>query len=497
MSLSSLEAGSELGFVSGVVDEPISPEDRACGRIGHTVDEWIAYNERAGAHPLKNNHGAVVGRVVHTYVDNRNRLCASALIDPAHAALWGEVRSGRVHSFSIGFDATPDHASAAYKNNNFEVSLTDNPLKPNAVIQVRCSKNPMSDTPAPAESTPAPAPMPVDDAAMQQLAEMRRKAELYDAQVKADQERIYAEQRARIEAAKGALKESGMDVDNPGQQAVLDELARTPHAAQLLTAIERLAAARAEETKRAEEAARRAAEEEAKRAAAEAESRRNMSVYDKLRNVLDTPASKRQLTPSAWSATQPAELPTQQSSLLGLNAINPALFQHVVNQMNQAAAAAPPTATTAAAATAQPPATEAPEPTLTMPADPVERMRIASQFAHANQPMPVTVRCSAGAEPAAILALQKAMDDPKIVMHNKQMLGLLTPTDAEVFFGNPAHWAQMSAVIKTGSLPPSSNGFTYPVSRDDGWKKLTVDPYDPGMMMLREALAPPKDSRVH
>ena len=206
------------------------------------------------------------------------------------------MRDGRVHSFSIGFDAIPDDAGAAYKNNNFEVSLTDNPRKPNAVIQVRCSNNPMSDTPAPTEpSAPAPAPPTVDEAVLQQLAEASRKAALWDAQVKEQQERFYAEQRARIEAAKGALKESGMDVDNPGQQAVLDELARTPHAAQLLTAIERLAAARAEETKRAEEAARRAAEEEAKRAAAEAESRRNMSVFDQLRGMFDTstPAGKR------------------------------------------------------------------------------------------------------------------------------------------------------------------------------------------------------------
>jgi len=463
MTLRETTAGAELGFVSGIVDVPLTPEQRESGMLGHTPDEWLAYNKQAGGHPLKNNHGAVVGRVVHTYVDDKNRLCASALLDPEYRALWEEVRDGRVHAFSIGFDASRERIGEPYKNNNFEVSLTDNPRKPFATIQVRCSNSAPPLSVDMAESTPTPTPTPVaapvaappaptavPEELLQQLAETRKKAELWEAHQRAEKDRLFAEQRQRIKEAEAALRATGMDLDNPGQQALLDELARSEHSTQLLTSLQAMAARLTENERRAAEAQARAEAEAQARAQAEAEAQRNSNVFDRLRRdfglpTADTgvPAGKRALSADTWNGTAPAELSSTQASLLNLTSLNRAMFESAARTQPAAAAAAMPTAASsslAAAPAAQPAAVQQ----IDMPRTPEARAMLAWQLELAGQQMPLAVRCSAGDEPFAGEAVEKLLHNKDIDMHTKQMGVAVSPNMLEFFMRDAAHWEKRS-----------------------------------------------------
>jgi len=480
MALAEPTAGDDIGFVSGIVDMPVSADERAAGRLGHTVDEWLAYNANAGGHPLKNNHGDVVGRLVHTYVDHQGRLCASALLNPEHRTLWEDVRQGRLHSFSIGFDATRERIGEQYKNKNFEVSLTDNPRKPFATIQVRCSNSAMSDaatpTPAPAAAAPVPVPAPapvatpapaaaIPEELLQQMSDMRKKAEQWEAHERAERERLFTEQRGRITAAEAALRETGMDVDNPGQQALLTELARTPHSAQLLMSLEKMAAERAEFQRQAAEARAQAEAEARARAEAEASASRNKSVYNQLREQFGVmaetgmPAAKRNITSDTWASTRPAEMPAAQSSLLNLDNLNAALFSSAARAMPAAAAAImPPAASASSSSSAAPPA-EQRQP-IDMPRTPEDRLLLAWNLEKYNAgQMPVSVRCSAGDEPFANERIEKLLFNPHIKTHTQAMGGIggLSPNMIELFMRDEAYWqGRARQVMASGSLPGSS-----------------------------------------
>lgn len=461
MNLRDVSAGDEVGFVAGIVDRPITEHERADGFVGHTVDEWLAYNNAAQRHPLKNNHGEIVGRLLHTYVDHKHNLCATALLDRAHESLWSDVRAGTVHAFSIGFDAVYDGApDRPYKNKDFEVSLTSTPRKPFATIQVRCSE--MADPSTAPPSTPAPVapssaasapPMPAAaDAAspamdldlIRQTEELRAKAAQWDAYQRAEQERVYAEQRSRLAAVMPVLRETGMDVDNEGQQQVLEVLARTPQTAALLQSMQKLAEERA--TLRAEKDALAEKERAAAAAAAEAANanQRNIAFMEQLRAQFGGAAAaggeakRASVTPAAWNTTAPAELAPHQALAAGLGSIDASLFQ-------RAAAAAAANANTVAPVPAAPAAVAPPvdDPRLEMPKTAEDRARLACRLLLMDQPsMSVAVRCSDDSEDSGQQIAQRFVQTHRDTFA-AQLFNKVPPILWQLGLGDTEHWKRL------------------------------------------------------
>lgn len=458
MELRNVSAGDEIGFVAGIVDRPVTEFERANCFVGHTKEEWLAYNKAAGRHPLKNNHGEIVGRLLHTYVDCDGNLCAGALLDRAHASLWEDVRDGRIHAFSIGFDAEPVADGALpYKNKNFEVSLTSTPRKPFATIQVRCSET-MADasaTPTPAPVAPASAvsapPMPdaMDADMIRQTEELRAKAAQWDAYQRAEQERVQAEQRSRLEAVLPVLRETGMDVDNEGQKAVLDALVRTPHTAALLSSMQKLAEERSTLRAEAERlAAERAAAAEAAAKTA-TESQRQAAFIEQLRvqfGGAGGDVKRSAVTPAAWNTTAPAELPPHQALAMNLNSIDSSLFTRAAAAAEAAKATVAPAIPTPAAVAA---ATQ--DGRIELPKTPEERTRLASQLLAMNLPaMEVAVRCSAESEGSGQQIAQKfASTHPESFA--ARMFSKVPPIVWEMSLGDADYWKKtINDVVVTG-----------------------------------------------
>lgn len=458
-----------FGFVSGIVDKPITPTERANGFIGHTVDEWEGYNKLAGRYPLKNNHGEVVGRILHTYVDNRGNLCASAMLDPKHATLWEDVRAGRINSFSIGFNADPNEAGGVpYKNNDFEVSLTSTPRLPFASIKVRCSK--MADAtpvpvpvpvPAPAAAAPAvvetPAapssaasapPMDGTNAEMlRKMEEMSHKAAQWEAHLQAERERVYKENMAKVQAVLPALGSAGMDIDNEGNKAIFETLARVPETTPLLSAFEKLAASHAALRAQSEAAMAAAAQEKARADAEAATRQQSMSFLDALRMQFGgttanaapaTSEPKRQVTSQAWNSTPPAAMSPADALRAGLGAIDPSLFQAAAARAHAASAAqqpAIPTPQQVAAATQQQEADGA----IDMPPTPEARLAMMYMLHQHRVPMSTAVRCSAETEQAAIRRVQDlARSNPESFA--ARHIHMFTPAFSEAMFGDEEYW---------------------------------------------------------
>jgi len=133
----------DTGYVAGIVDHALSEERRQAGELGYTMDEWKALD--AARYPLRLDHKQNVGRLLQTSVDNEGQLWVHALFDRTTQEgdqLWQRVKSGDLHSLSIGFNALePAPNSESRRNMNIfkEVSVTSNPKKPHAKIKVRCS----------------------------------------------------------------------------------------------------------------------------------------------------------------------------------------------------------------------------------------------------------------------------------------------------------------------------------------------------------------------
>lgn len=474
MELRDVSAGDEIGFVAGVVDRPVTEFERANCFVGHTKEEWLAYNQAAGRHPLKNNHGEIVGRLLHTYVDCDGNLCAGALLDRAHASLWEDVRAGRVHAFSIGFDAVPVADGALpYKNKNFEVSLTSTPRKPFATIQVRCSEMADASAPPAAATTPAPAaptsaasapPMPdaMDADMIRQTEELRAKAAQWDAYQRAEQERLQAEQRSRLEAVLPVLRETGMDVDNEGQKAVLDALVCTPHTSALLTSMQKLAeersALRAEAERLAAE--RAAAAEAAARTATE--SQRQAAFIEQLRMQFGGAGGdvkRSAVTPAAWNTTTPAELPPHQALAMNLNSIDSSLFTRAAAAAEAAKATVAPAVPTPAAVAA---ATQ--DGRIEMPKTPEERSRLAYQLLAMNMPaMEVAVRCSAESDNSGQQIAQKFVSTHRDTFA-AHMFSQVPPIVWEIGLGDSDYWKKaINDVVVTGH----HNGLPVAVSAPD------------------------------
>jgi hypothetical protein len=155
-----MENGEDFGFIDGIVDVALTPDERASGKQGYTAQEWEALSLRNGGarrFPLKVDHKTVVGRLLHTYVDIHGNLRVSGMIDlkkEAGRAVWkrvgvsGESGTGSdaLHSLSIGFNAYPTtrHGGGgdmALKNIFLETSLTNKPRREHAVLRVRASTN--------------------------------------------------------------------------------------------------------------------------------------------------------------------------------------------------------------------------------------------------------------------------------------------------------------------------------------------------------------------
>lgn len=450
--LRNVTAGADIGFVSGIIDQPLTPAERAAGAIGHTIDEWLAYNSDGRRHPLKNNHGVVVGRVLHTYVDHERNLCAGALFDAEHHSVWHDVRDGRVNAFSIGYDAWPT-ANGVPTNKGFEVSVTNDPVKPFAVVQVRCSNTPMAESTTPATPAPPAAAVPADPeaarlAAMNTMemaqyamatqlqlraltetaARDRENAAKWDAHVAAEKEAERQRQRANLTA----LKAHGMDLDDAGQTALIDAVATTPAAGKFFESFAALAQQNAALTAEREALTAKAAADAQAAAEADVRAQRAQGIFSAI-NSHRTQEAKR--VSNQWASAPAVELAPAAASSLGLDRLNTSLFAQA-----QAAAAA------AAKAAVVPPAAAPPVPAadvdvFEVPDTPEGRLQLATQSIMHNVPLPVKIRCSKTGQTMRD-RFARMMADPNHVSFTKADGGVARLTDAqlELICGDSDYW---------------------------------------------------------
>jgi hypothetical protein len=516
MTLRELSTPNDFGFVSGVVDRAYTEQELIDGETGYTADDWLALNDEIGGatrFPLKNSHREEVGHILHTYVDHRGMLCASAMLDrsrPDVAQLWEDVRSKKVHAFSIGFDAIGVNARNSgkrrYKNANFEVSLTPNPVKEFATIAVRCSKDAMSTTAAapqdttsaaaaavpppaatPAAATPAPAatttPVPATGAAaaaaaapsapmeVDALAELsklsaaqiarfaleqvnaareaaaREKAAAEDAEAwrkhrAAETERAIAQRKELIATSTAALKAHGMDVENPGQAAILDKLAQHEHTGQLLGAFASLAKENAKLKEQEEMAARAAAEAARERIAREEKEQVHNGLFEALRGFTtptgalaaetNIPGAKRAV--NNFNRVNGQELPKESASALGLETINESLFKQAAARAEAAAAAAPTNVT------APTPAARRDAERVDVPTDPKGRLALMTQCLYHNVDPPVAVKCSKEGQEPLIGGRVKELLASNREFGWRDELATLPPAFIEMLCGDTHHW---------------------------------------------------------
>lgn len=514
-------AVAETGYVAGVVDRAYTEEELAAGATGYTVDDWLALNDEVGGatrFPLKNEHNEEVGRILHTYVNHEGMLCASALLDrerPGADDLWASVREKKVHSFSIGFDAvaanTRKSGKRRYKNSNFEVSLTANPVKEFATIAVRCSKTaatmsaaipdaaapaatpttPTTPTPVavptattPATPAPAAATMEVDPLAelakmnpvqlarfaaeqlvARQQAEKREQAQEQAAKSwrdheAAERERRVKEQKARLGAVAPALKAHGMDLDNPGQAALLDEIAGNQFTDQFVSALDNLAKENAALKEKAERAERE--REEAARARAEQEQQLQMStgLFEVLRGygakaaADDAPAAKR--TPTAFNRVDARELPTESAERLGLSRLNASLFDQAAQRAIAAAQSAAPPVVPSPAAVAK---ADRDSEKMDMPDTPQQRLALLAQCVRQDIDPPIAVRCSKDQEPLFAKKIAEVLSNTPDMGYRQELMDT-PPAFLEFMLRDTPHWHEEALRI-------GHNGWRFdPVSKE-------------------------------
>jgi hypothetical protein len=148
-----MENGDDMAFVSGIIDKALTEEQRLAGERGFTAAEWkklTTNNRGARRFPLKVDHDKIVGRLLHTFVDDERNLCISAMVDrktPEGRAAWLRVKNNDLDAFSVGFNGYPHSRYGETDKKLFnvmlEVSMTNNPKKKIAVMRTRCSNNPV------------------------------------------------------------------------------------------------------------------------------------------------------------------------------------------------------------------------------------------------------------------------------------------------------------------------------------------------------------------
>ena len=437
MNLTELSAGSDFGFVSGVVDVPITEQEREDGVVGHTVVEWEAYNQIDGGatrHAMRDEHNKVVGHVLHTYVDHQGRLCASGMLDmqnPDNKQLFGRVKSGEKHSFSIGYDAVPQKGTRRYKNAGMDVSLTSDPRKEFAVIKVRCSNTnpePMTDattepmdtaaeTPeAAAKPSPptltskAPTPKSDQDEILRQLQETLKekeeKARMWEEREAAKKEKKFRANLEQLEKSKEVLAEHGFDMSSEGQKAIAHALASSDRSGPLVAAMSGVSQQLLQERREKADLKRRLDELEARNEVNNKVAERSTNVLDWLRQVTESAGGERK-RPVASPSTS-TKLSDSAADILGLGSLDMSLFQKA-SSAHKAAESKPAAVQQAdmanqlvAVRNSNNSRMEEDEPEqemFAMPTDPKERLALA--FKCLEQPqmqMPQVVRCSAGQE---------------------------------------------------------------------------------------------------
>lgn len=462
----------QVGFVCGVVSEAITEAEREQGKVGHTVQQWLAYNDAEGGsarrYYLRDNHGKRVGRLLHTYVNHEGQLCAAGLLDKQYPELWTGVRDGSIHSFSIGFDAIPvrnaEDGTWTYKNEGFEVSLTSRPRKPFARIQVRCSEpemssesntSPVPSPPSSSSSSPmdtssaTETPKPQETTAEAKLiAEAQEKARMFDELMQSKQKKKMQKRLDEITPAKDILKEEGMDMDNEGEQQVLSAIAQTQ--SKLPTAMNRLAV----RATTAEQDKKRLQEENTKLQQRLAEQERELAQRSALMGLVNQYRS----TPT------PSSNPLQ--SLLHLDkslfaqaercADEDAAKMAGVKELQQAQQTQRIRASEAAANSltgdAESGAVEEQSmPRIEIPIDPCERVNWGFQLAGRGIPLPQHVRCSSGQEPPVCESVRQRCDQYGL-RHD-----ILPDPYVDAMFSNEDYWkkrqSQMGGLYEDGIAP--------------------------------------------
>lgn len=404
---------NDAGIIVGFVAYPLTPEQRRRGERGYTVDEWRRLsNKRGGAsrYPLRDNHGADVGRLLQTIVDQdgagRVILAAVAQVDmqsDGGRRVWAKILDGTYWALSWRFDQyMPEQANGnAYKNRFIEVSVTDDPKNPEALIQSICSNSsamsatitdaavapPAATAPAVVATTPAvtapavavpqtPQPMDQDAAAVapdmlpwiKQAATMtpeeltKLSAQTHAANQDAQRRLAQAEQQMKQQADElAAFRQQRAAAEQAEQQRITKQLetdlpllkaagfAEDDHAKQLLLALATAPQTQTIYQQQVKIARELAESREAQRRAAE-ESRRANALFNFLPSAARPAAAStgRRAQPAAAeeapSATARSDRSSAQESaiaMLGLNKFNPNAARVAASQ--PAAAAPAPT----------------------------------------------------------------------------------------------------------------------------------------------------------
>lgn len=493
MELQQVTASEEFGFVDGIVDQPITEQERADGKVGHTADEWEAYSLSDGgatAHALRDEHQEVVGHLLRTYVDRHGRLCVAARLNmdrPGGKELFQRVKSGEKHSFSIGYDAIPQKNTRRYKNTGMDVSLTSEPRKEFATVQVRCNRTMSSqlegdaakqqETAAePMEATPSPpsskgAPPATDDAfeklrslspdqlaktsAEALLRERELSARLADAEEKAKKLTEYEERKKKkmfdknwqkLTSAGEVMATFGFDPTSEAQKPVAEALAQSAHSSTLVSAMDGMSQENRELKRKLQEY-----EDAIKAAAQKQEEERNKHKRDTgLLEVLrqmhagDQGNKRANRQPSAPVAAAGV---AETANLLGLDKLQSSLFEQakqnqvavsVKNSMS-AHAAAQSNMETGDAARGGASSSSDDADMVDMPTDPRGRLTLAYECTkYPGQQMTQVVRCSKG-QPGFVRP-----DVERIVRSRPTAFGEVVMSDAQMqlMLGDGPHWQE-------------------------------------------------------
>ena len=497
MELSQLSTNADFGFVDGIVDHAITEQQRAEGMVGHTVEEWEAYSNPDGgatAHPLRDEHEEVVGHLLRTYVDRHGRLCASARIDmdrPGGKELFERVKRREKHSFSIGYDAIPQKGTPRYKNARMDVSLTTEPRKEFATIQVRCNKK-MSGTEGDAaaqppaaqpEQQPAPTqPEPPTDPLMQlskmspeemakasaealireramaeQLASAQEAARKWQEHQEAQRKKMQDDHMAKMLAAREVFAAHGFDPESEAQKPIAAALASSEHSSPLVVAMEGVSAENMQLKRKLQEMEDAIKRSEAAKEEASQAQRRDAGLLEILRQYNIPAADKR----------VPRANPTNEmtaANILGLDKLQPSLFQQAAQnaQVQNAAAAqaasTPSTASSSSSLLSTPPAAAEPQTEMIeMPEDATARLNLAFKCDQHKVQMPQAVRCSKGQEGFVRPSVEKVLRERPTASG-----GDLCMTDAQMqfFLGDTSHWNSQADKLPHNAWARDAKGNT-------------------------------------
>lgn len=480
MELSQLSTNADFGFVDGIVDHAITEQQRAEGMVGHTVDEWEAYSAADGgatAHPLRDEHEEVVGHLLRTYVDRHGRLCASARIDmdrPGGKELFERVKRREKHSFSIGYDAIPQKGTPRYKNARMDVSLTTEPRKEFATIQVRCNKK-MSSTEGDAAAPPPPPtqpeqqqqpeptqPEPPTDPLMQlskmspeemakasaealireramaeQLASAQEAARKWEEHQEKQRKKMQDDHMAKMLAAREVFAAHGFDPESEAQKPIAAALASSEHSSPLVVAMEGVSAENMQLKRKLQEMEDAIKRSEAAKEEASQAQRRDAGLLEILHQY-NIPTSGKRVP----QANPTSELTA--ANILGLDKLQPSLFQQAAQNAQvqnaaaaQAASSSSSSSSAAASLSAQPAAAEPQAEMIEMPDNAAERLNLAFKCDQHKVQMPQAVRCSKGQEGFVRPNVEKVLRERPTASG-----GDLCMTDAQMqfFLGDTSHW---------------------------------------------------------